>query len=482
MTDNKIAFLKHPPTLLITLLSLEVIGLGTYFLLTNFKLLTPKIPIWYAQFFLSDRLDTPLNLFLLPIISLLILILNLVLVEKFLVRQEELLAVASAIFSLGTEVFIQLAIVRIILTSTPSQIIIPGYILKTLLAFTLAYVVGFLATPLVINLATKWKIIDDPEIRKFTHPAILHTKPIPRAGAVSIYLALLLVGLVFLNLSTKIIGIYIGATITVIIGLLDDKYDLNPYLRLFTQVLAALIVVGSGAAVMYLTNPFGGLVWLNQYTFSIGGLFSITLWADLFAWLWIIWVMNMINWSNGVDGQFPGIVSIAAIIIGLLSLRLVPYDPNQLELVILAAIIAGGVLGTLPFNWHPAKIFYGFGNTMVGLVLASIAVLSGAKVATALLVLIVPTFDAVFTILRRIKQKKSPVWGDKNHLHHRLLKLGWSHQRVALFYISTTAIFGILALYASGKYKLLSIIAAVGILAFLLVILKGQLKKSPLST
>jgi len=259
------------------------------------------------------------------------------------------------------------------------------------------------------------------------------------------------------------------ATIT---GVLDDKYNLNPYLRLFFLMpLAVAFVVGAGIGITSFSNPFGGIIRLDiiDIQLNILGEHHIFLLADIFAFLWILWVMNMLSWSNGVDGQFPGIVIIACVVVGILALRFVSFDPSQLKLATLAFISAGATLGTLPFSWHPAKIFYGFGATMLGLILATLSILSGAKVATALLILIVPTLDALFTVLRRLQEGRSPVWADKEHLHHRLLGIGWSHQRVAVFYWVLTAAFGILALYSSGKTKLLSILAGVGLLAFLLI-------------
>ena len=99
-------------------------------------------------------------------------------------------------------------------------------------------------------------------------------------------------------------GIYVGALIATLTGVLDDKYDLNPYLRIFLQLLAAVTVLVSGVGITYLTNPFGGLLWLDQFKIVLFGqqLFPLAL---FFALTWIVWVMNMVNWSNGVDGQFP---------------------------------------------------------------------------------------------------------------------------------------------------------------------------------
>src|SRR3989338_3094190 len=137
--------------------------------------------------------------------------------------------------------------------------------------------------------------------------------------------------------------------------------------------------------------------------------------------VWIVWVMNMINWSKGVDGQMPGIVAVSASILGLLSLKLqISHDLSQVNLAMLAFITAGSALGLLIFNWHPAKIFPGFsGSTILGFMIAILAILSGAKLATALLVLLIPATDFAYTFVRRILQGKSPVWGDRGHLDRK---------------------------------------------------------------
>jgi len=160
--------------------------------------------------------------------------------------------------------------------------------------------------------------------------------------------------------------------------------------------------------------------------------------------------MNMINWSKGVDGQMPGIVTVSAFILGLLSIKL-----NLPEVAKLSFITSGTSLGLLIFNWHPAKIFPGFsGSTILGFMIAVLAILSGAKLATALLVLLIPATDFVYTFLRRIIQRKSPVWGDKGHLHHKLLEQGFSHQQISLFYILGSVILGTVALNFSSQGKI----------------------------
>ena len=179
--------------------------------------------------------------------------------------------------------------------------------------------------------------------------------------------------------------------------------------------------------------------------------------ADAMAFVWIIWVMNMLNWSKGVDGQMPGIVAISAIIIGVLSLRFQPLDQFNLISVNLSFIIAGSALGFLIFNFYPAKIFPGYGATAIYLLLSVVSIMSSAKLATAILVMGVPMTDGVFTIARRIITGRSPFWHDKKHLHHLLLSLGMKQRGVALFYWIISAILGTIALSLSSKAKLFAI-------------------------
>lgn len=307
-----------------------------------------------------------------------------------------------------------------------------------------------------IALAKKYGLVDNPTLR--SHPAHVHQGSIPRAGGLAIFLGITISILFFVPLEKHILGILLAAFIILIIGLADDKYrDLSPYSRLATQFLAAVIVVGSGIGITFITNPLGGIIRLDSIilSFDLFGPHQIILVADILALFWLVWVMNMVNWAKGVDGQMPAIILVAAIILGILSLKLsLAGDPNQLAIAKLSFIGAGASAAFLIFNWHPAKIFPGFsGSNLLGLLIATLAILSGAKLATALLVLLVPATDFVYTFFRRILQGRSPVWGDRGHLHHRLLDLGLSHQQIALFYMLGSAILGAVALTLDSKGK-----------------------------
>lgn len=303
--------------------------------------------------------------------------------------------------------------------------------------------------------------LDDP--KESSHPKVVHTYPVPRGGGVALYLAVFLSSIIFLGFSQRVAGILLGGFVLAVVGFYDDRLNLSPYIRLFLGFFAALLVVASGVGIAFITNPFGeGVLHLNwpQISFSLfGQTRSIWVISDIFALVWIVWSMNMVNWSKGLDGQLPGVVVVAAVTIAILSFRFAE-DVTQWNVSMLAAITAGSYLGFLFWNAYPQKIMPGYGGgSLAGYLLAILAILSGAKVATAILVLGVPTMDAVYTIIRRVARGRSPVWGDRGHLHHRLLDSGWSKRRVAFFYWFVSAVLGLLALQLNATQKFYTIMS-----------------------
>ncbi|MFC1627221.1 glycosyltransferase family 4 protein [Patescibacteria group bacterium] len=343
------------------------------------------------------------------------------------------------------------------------QLIKPG-----LLAFLIAVIV----TPLVILIYKKLGWVDDP--KKSKHPKVVHKYPVPRGGGVVIFLAISIASLIFLPLDKHLIGILLGALILAVIGVVDDVKNLSPYLRLGLGFLAAGIVVAAGIGVAYVSNPFkvGMVIDLSQPQIPIflwGKLRTIWIMADLIALIWVVGAMNFVNWSKGLDGQLPGIVVVAATVIGVLSLRFVD-DVTQWPVIVMAFILAGTYLGFLIFNFYPQKIMPGYGGgAMAGYFLAVLAILSGAKLATAILVLGVPLIDAVYSMIRRVMQGKSPVWGDRGHLHHKLMDLGWGKRRIAVFYWLISLFLGLLALGLNSKQKVYTIVLLVIIIGGLLL-------------
>ncbi len=322
--------------------------------------------------------------------------------------------------------------------------------------------------PWVINFYKKRNWLDDPA--QSSHEKLTHQKPIPRGGGIPIFISFAVGSLIFLQLDKYLLAILLSALLLTIIGVLDDILNLHPYFRLAAGLLAGLIVVGAGIGIAFITNPFGpGVIDLNQPQIAIT-LFNQTktIWllADIFALVFILWNMNIVNWSKGVDGQLPAFMTIALIFLGLLSDKF-SADPTEFNNALMSFLLAGSYFGLLIYNWYPQKIMPGYGaGSLGGFFLSILAILSGAKLATTLMVLAIPTADALYTILRRVSLGKSPIWGDRGHLHHLLLdKFGWGRRRIAIFYALSSLIMGILALILNTQGKVLALI-----ISFLLVL------------
>lgn len=320
--------------------------------------------------------------------------------------------------------------------------------------------ISCVSTYFVIKLMWKLKIVDDPT--KHKHPKVIHTYPIPRGGGLAIFLSFLFTTLIFLPIDKHILGIIGGAIVITVVGLLDDKFDLSPYLRFVIQFVAASIPVISGIGIAFLTNPMGGIIDLSnpRVNFSLfGQAHSIWILSDLFALFLIVYMMNAINFgAKGVDGQLSGVMVISAFILAILSLRF-STDLTQWPVIILSAITGGAFLGFLPWHIFPQKIMPSFsGSNLGGYLLAVLSILSTSKVGVLLVVLAVPLIDTGYVIIRRILSGKSPFWGDRGHLHHRLLDNGWSKRKVSYFYWVITLVLGIVALNLNAQTKLYTMI------------------------
>lgn len=348
--------------------------------------------------------------------------------------------------------------------------------------FLVSFFIAFAVTPLAIKIAGKIGLIDDPKKNK--HPKTTHTYPVPRGGSIPILAALIITSLVFLPLDKHLIGILAGALFAGTIGILDDRFNLNPYFRLLTCFVAAGAVVAAGIGIAFVSNPLtGGIIDLSwpQLNFSFfGGTHSLWILSSLFALFWIAWCMNFVGWAGGVEGQLPGFVAIAATTIGILSFRF-SADITQWPVIILAAITAGAYLGFLPFNFYPQKIMPGYGGkTLAGFLLAVLSILATAKVGALIVVLGLPLADALYTLSRRLIKGQSPFWGDRKHLHHRLLDAGLSKKQIALLYWAVTLFLGILALNLNSKQKFYTMIMVAALLGgFLLWINYFTKSRSP---
>ena len=320
--------------------------------------------------------------------------------------------------------------------------------------------------PAVRRFAIKVGAVDQPGGRR------VHQSPTPRLGGIAITASILLVivGTVLLapdqlhfvdqtvaGVDRNLVGVIVGIIILLATGIWDDLHDLNPWLKLGLQTLAALAVVAFGVQIKWISNPLGGL------NIIIGS------WTYLLVPLWLLLMMNVMNWFDGLDGLTSGLSVIAAVIIVFLSLE---PTVNQPATAWLAAIVAGAALGFLPWNWFPAKIFMGDSGSMVlGFLLGVFAIISGAKFATAALVLGIPILDAVWVIGRRILTGQNPMQADRKHLHHRFLDAGFHPRTAVLTLYAIAAAFGTIALRSGTAGK----VHALGWLMGLMVILAGGL-------
>jgi len=337
--------------------------------------------------------------------------------------------------------------------------------------------ISFLTTPFAIRIARKYKLMTDVSTRN--HPAHTHTGIIPRGGGIPIFIALLICSLIFLPMNKIVSGILIANAFLLILGLLDDKYDVSPYLRFIINLTISTMVVGFGLGIPFISNPFGDVIQLNtwKFTFEFFGVRNILILADILAVFWLSWMMNMVNWSKGVDGQLPGFVAITALFLGILSQRFVGHDIRAETVMILSFIVSGAYLGFLPFNFFPQRIMPGYGGgSMAGFLLGVLSILSFGKVGTAILVLAIPMIDAFYTIIRRLRHKKSPFRADWGHFHHRLIEIGWGKRRIAVFYWTISLILGITSLFLSGIEKLVAFVT-VGIVLVVFIIVIDRMKK-----
>ena len=334
----------------------------------------------------------------------------------------------------------------------------------------LAALITFALTPVMIFVARKTGLTTDA--KETTHPAHTHSGVLPRGGGVPIFIGLLIAVLPFLA-NKIILFIMLGGLIIILVGLLDDKYGLSPYLRFILNIVASAVAVIGGIGIPFLSNPFGSVIDLNGFIFqmTLFGTSVHLLWlADIIAILWIVWCMNMVNWSKGVDGQLPGFVVITAFFLGILAFRFSRHDISKELVTILAFATGASFLGFLPWNFYPQKILPGYSaGSFAGYMLAVLSILSWGKLGTLFLVLSLPLTDAIIVFLRRIKSKKSPFKADRTHFHHSLLDMGWGRRRIAVFYWLVSLVFGIFSLLVTSQTKLFGFVLFTAVLTAIII-------------
>ena len=239
-------------------------------------------------------------------------------------------------------------------------------------------------------------------------------------------------------------GLVVGTLLALIGGVLDDVWDLSPRQQLAVQMLCAVAAIWGTLFIERVNNPLTD----TQVIFPRPLVWVLTL-------FWVAGMMNTVNWLDGVDGLATSVTAVFALVI---TLHLVLRGLYSVALWPLALL--GAVLGFLPYNWPPARVFLGSAGAYgLGFIMAALGIAAGAKVATVLLVLGLPIADVAWQIIRRWRSGRSPFTGDRGHLHHRLYDLGWSPRRIVALYVGWAAITGGISLAVSSRlFKLLVLI------------------------
>lgn len=326
-------------------------------------------------------------------------------------------------------------------------------VIYIIFSFLVAAIIAFATTPIAKLIARRVGAVDYPSARR------VNKVPIPRMGGMAIFYGFMVSVLCFVDIgSPELRGILLGAVIIAVLGALDDVYQLPAWLKFLVQLGAAVLVVCHGVDVSVITNPF-----------REGSYIHLGLWGYPLTVLWIVGVTNAVNLMDGLDGLAVGISAIACF-----ALFIIAIFTGMGNIAVLIAAVIGGCLGFLPYNSHPASIFMGdTGSNFLGFIMATISIQGLFKsyavvsLLIPLMILGLPIFDTSFTIMRRMKNKKSIFQPDRGHLHHRLMDSGFSHQQTVyiLYVISALAALSAVVLLLFGSARAMILIIAIVIFA-----------------
>ncbi|HBP3203516.1 glycosyltransferase family 4 protein, partial [Staphylococcus aureus] len=288
----------------------------------------------------------------------------------------------------------------------------------TLLLVAVTMIVSLTITPIVIAISKRLNLVDKPNFRK------VHTKPISVMGGTVILFSFLIGIWIGHPIETEIKPLIIGAIIMYVLGLVDDIYDLKPYIKLAGQIAAALVVAFYGVTIDFISLPMGTTIHF--------GFLSIPITV-----IWIVAITNAINLIDGLDGLASGVSAIGLITIGFIAIL-----QANIFITMICCVLLGSLIGFLFYNFHPAKIFLGdSGALMIGFIIGFLSLLGFKNITIIALffpivILAVPFIDTLFAMIRRVKKGQHIMQADKSHLHHKLLALGYTHRQTVLLIYS----------------------------------------------
>lgn len=336
-----------------------------------------------------------------------------------------------------------------------------------------SFILGLIMVRLAMWIFPKVGLMDRP------HKYNLKRAPIPYYGGIVIVSSFVIAVLIWIKLDWKIIGFLLGGLMVAAVSFIDDRRGLSPVLRLGVQVLAGVGLFVSGVGIHSLPSPLGGEIDLSAMVLNVPvwgwGIAVVSLLATI---LWVVMIMNTMNWSDGLNGLPSGLTVIAAFTIFGLSIRPELHAIDQTTVASMALILAMVVLPFWFHDFYPAKILMGdTGSMFLGYTIAALAIFSGGKIATAFLVMGFPILDAFWVIVRRLLSGKSPLKGDLFHFHHRLKYAGLSERASLGVIYSVAAIFGTMAIFLTTTQKVwatIGLAATMAIIGFAIVIMEVE--------
>ncbi len=341
------------------------------------------------------------------------------------------------------------------------------YFATLFFAFGLTYAL----TPLVGQLGVRWGLADQPGGRR------RHRGVIPRTGGVALFLGFFLTVLLIFWLPLvlpppwgawfparndlyevrRLLALLGGGLFCVIAGLIDDRYELGSLPQYAVQICASMIAIGGLIFIKHVNNPFApGLFW------DEAGLPPWLVWP--LTIFWFLFMMNTVNWLDGLSGLVTGVTAILSTVLALHMLFVA--DPPQQSVALLPLALLGTALGFLPFNFAPARIFMGStGAYFLGYTLAALGIVGGARLATVMLVLGLPALDLVWLVMSRWRRGVSPGQGGRDHLHFRLVDMGLGERTIVIGYWLFCAAFGAITLLLDGGTQKIIALVILGLLA-----------------
>ncbi|KAA6447933.1 MraY family glycosyltransferase [Bacillus atrophaeus] len=326
---------------------------------------------------------------------------------------------------------------------------------RIVVAFFVSLLTVLIITPIVKKLAIKIGAVDQPSNRK------VHDKIMPRMGGLAIFIGVIAgVAAAGIYNETRMTAITVGAFMIVILGIIDDKYQLSAKIKFLIQIIVAIMIVSTGLKMEFFSVPF------LAERFELGWMaYPLTV-------FWIVGITNAMNLIDGLDGLAAGLS-----VIGLSTIAVMALSGGKILILSLSLVVIASTLGFLFYNFHPAKIFMGdTGSLFLGYVISILSLLGLYKSVTLfsivipIIILGVPIFDTTFAIIRRILNKQPISAPDKSHIHHRLMAFGLSHRMAVIIIYLIGFIFSISAILLTSATIWLSLFIIFTLIVFMQII------------